>query len=83
MKLNKQYTSFLELDKDMEILQIKRKVHYQKILLDAENIKALISIEYLLSEAGKKVFEKYTNKSGNWVQTIVPFVLNIIAARRK
>lgn len=82
MKLKKQYTSFLDLEKDIEILQIKRKIHYQKIKLDTQNIKALINVEYLLSESGKKVFEKYTKKSGNWLSTLGPIILNIIAARK-
>ena len=35
----KKYTSYAEIDRDLEILKLEKDIHYQKILLSVEKIK--------------------------------------------
>ncbi|MEC4048168.1 DUF6327 family protein [Flavobacterium sp. SUN046] len=39
---NKQYSSYAEIDRDLEILQIEREINYQKTLLSVDKTKESI-----------------------------------------
>lgn len=43
------YTSFEQLDADIEILKVEREIHYQKIVLNVQQTKENLSTRNMLS----------------------------------
>lgn len=47
---NKQYTSYKEVDRDLKILKLQKKIQYQKLLQKGEQIKASLQFSSILPD---------------------------------
>jgi hypothetical protein len=65
----KKYTSYAEIDRDLEILKLEREIQYKKVKLSVEKIKDDFSPSNSVSFAGKlfknSFFRKFRNRFTN------------------
>ncbi|MDX1652343.1 MAG: DUF6327 family protein [Brumimicrobium sp.] len=73
---NKRYSTYSEIDKDLQILKLERDIHYQKILLNVERMKDNISPVGLI----KNIFSDKGSGKGttiaSLISTFLPYLIN-------
>ncbi len=66
---NKKYSSFEQIDKELEILKIERELNFQKIIYKIEKTKDLLTfknIKNTLLESFNLVLKGYSGKIMEW-----------------
>ncbi len=80
---NKRYSSYAEIDRDLEILQIEREINYQKTLLSVDKTKESI----VPMQAIAKLLHQYENWSsglmGNLIKMAIPLLTNWFINRKR
>ncbi|MHC5310727.1 DUF6327 family protein [Myroides sp. LJL116] len=80
--IKKSYSSIEDINKDLNILRIKRELHYQKIFQSVDIIKEELTPDQLLkSSVGSMV--TYVKSSGSFQAFIITTILKQILNRRK
>lgn len=69
---NKKYTSYSEIDRELEILQLERDIYYKKIVLHFEQSK-----EVLTSNPVLNLFDTYSNLKSSPFYSIIKFLIPI------
>ncbi|MFZ4678650.1 MAG: DUF6327 family protein [Flavobacterium sp.] len=82
MQTNK-YSSFAEIELDLQILKIEREIHYQKIVLSIDKTKESI----LPFRKVNKILESVSNFSsgmyGTILKTLIPIAINWYIKRKR
>lgn len=79
----KKYSSYAEIDRDLEILKLEKDIHYQKILLSVEKIKEDLSPSKSVSFAGKVFKTAFTGSLGSILRIAIPYVINWLINRKR
>jgi hypothetical protein len=80
---NKKYSSYAEIEQDLEILKVEKELYYQKMLLSYEKTKDSILPSKSISFIGgvyQKVF------SGTYVtilKIVIPYIINWYINRKR
>ena len=74
--INKKYSSYAEIDKDLEILRIEKELSYQKLINGVQKTKDSFTPQNIVSD----IIGKYSSALpyGAVVSTAVPFIINKI-----
>jgi len=74
--INKKYSSFAEIDRNLEILRIERELSYQKLINGVQKIKNSFTPQNIVSD----IIGKYSSALpyGAVVSTAVPFIIDKI-----
>jgi len=79
----KKYSSYAEIDRDLEILKLQKELHYQKIALSIEKTKENLSPKSILNE----VFASFKPMLSEWYVTTlklaIPFVIKWFKKRKR
>lgn len=79
----KKYSSYAQIDMDLEILKLEREINYQKILLSVDKTKESIVPFRKIN----KVLETVSNFSlgtlGTLLKTLIPMVINWYMNRKR
>ena len=79
----KKYSSYAEIDRDLEILKLQSEIHYQKIALSIEKTKENLSPKNILNE----VVGSFKPLLSEWYITtlklIIPFIIKWIKNRKR
>lgn len=75
---NRTYTSFAEIDKDIQIARLERDIHREKVFLYAERVKNNVSISSLLNNVIGGGGQKSSSSSliMSILNIALPFILN-------
>lgn len=80
--IKKSYSSIEDINKDLNILRVKRELHYQKVFQSVDIIKEELTPDRLLkSSVGSMV--AYVKSSGSFQAFIITTILKQILNRRK
>jgi hypothetical protein len=80
---NKIYTSFAQIENDLEILKIEREIHYTKIKLYGIKTKESLSPLNLIEEVINVIKTRLTGSYGTILSLAIPFVINWIIKRKR
>lgn len=72
----KKYSSYAEIERDLEILKVEKEIYYQKMLLSIDKTKESIlpsKSATLISNIYQKVF---SGMSGTILKMAIPYVIN-------
>lgn len=74
--INKKYSSYAEIDRDLEILRIEKELSYQKLINGVQKTKDSLTPQNIVSD----IIGKYSSALpyGAVVSTAVPFIINKI-----
>jgi hypothetical protein len=79
----KKYSSYAEIDRDLEILKIEKEIHYQKILLGFDKTKESFMPSKTVSLVGN-IYQKATSGIiGTVLKIAVPFAFNWYINRKR
>lgn len=79
----KKYSSYAEIERDLEILKLEKDIHYQKILLSVEKIKEDLSPSKSVSFAGKVFKTAFSGTLGTVLRIAIPYLINWLINRKR
>ena len=80
---NKKYSSYAEIERDLEILKVEKEIYYQKMLLSIDKTKESIlpsKSATLIPNVYQKVF---SGTYGTLLKMLIPYVLNWYLNRKR
>jgi hypothetical protein len=79
----KKYSSYAQIDNDLEILKTEREIHYQRILLSIDKTKE----SFLPSKTVSLISDLYQKATSGMLGTIlkiaIPFIINWFINRKR
>lgn len=72
----KKYTSYAEIEKDLEILKLEREINYQKMVLSFQKTKESITPENVLGGIFSSFKEYLSTSYASILQSVLPFAIN-------
>ena len=82
MEINK-YSSYSEIDRELEILKLEKEVHLQKLLLGIEKTKEDFSTQNIIKEVLGYSKAALTNSYVKILQAVIPYLINWIINRKR
>lgn len=79
----KRYSSYAEIDHDLQILKVQKEIHYQKILLSVDKTKESFMPSKTVSLVGN-IYQKATSGIlGTILKIAVPYAVNWYINRKR
>ncbi|WP_269234060.1 DUF6327 family protein [Flavobacterium flavigenum] len=72
----KKYSSYAEIEKDLEILKLEKEINYQKLVLSFQKTKESITPENVLGGIFSSFKDYISNSYGSILPSILAFVIN-------
>ncbi|KAF2514101.1 MULTISPECIES: DUF6327 family protein [Flavobacterium] len=72
----KKYSSYAELDRDLEILKLEKEINYQKLVLSIQKTKESITPHKIVNGFVSSYTDYFKNSYPKILQSIIPFVIN-------
>ena len=82
MEANK-YSSYAEINHDLEILKAQREIHYQKILLSIDKTKENILPSKSVSFIGDLYQKVFSGSLGTILKISIPYAINWYINRKR
>lgn len=74
----KHYSTYADIDRDLEILQLERQIHLEKMKLGVENVKDNLKVNNLISGAFGFSNEKSPSMVSKIFKLAMPFILRYL-----
>lgn len=71
----KKYSSYAELDRDLEILKLEKEINYQKLVLSFQKTKESITPQNIVNGFVSSYTEYFSNSYVKILQAILPYVI--------
>ncbi|MDQ6469936.1 DUF6327 family protein [Flavobacterium sp. LHD-80] len=72
----KKYSSYAELDRDLEILKLEKEINYQKLVLSIQRTKESITPQKIVNGFVSSYTDYFKKSYPKILQSIIPFVIN-------
>lgn len=72
----KKYSSYAQIDHDLDILRIEREIQYQKIRLSVEKTKESLMPSHSVSLATKVYKTFFKGTAGAIIKALIPMLIN-------
>jgi len=79
----KKYSSYAEIDRDLEILKLEKQISYQKVLLSIQQTKDSVTPQNLVSGFLAPYKEAIPNPLRSILRTSIPYIISFLMSRRK
>ena len=79
----KKYSSYDQINADLEMIKLEREIHLQHILLNVEKTKESIQPENLFKEALKSLQFKLSSSYGMILQIAIPYFINWLIHKKR
>ena len=80
---NKKYSSYAQIEHDLEILKVEKEIHYQRMLLSIEKTKESILPSKTVSLI-ENVYDKvFSGSFGTILKIAIPYVINWFINRKR
>lgn len=80
---NKKYSSYAEIDLDLEILKLEKQISYQKIVLSIQKTKEAVTPENIINGFLAPYKESFPNPFRSILQTIVPYLISYFLGSKR
>ncbi|NGY36703.1 hypothetical protein FQU23_004160 [Flavobacterium sp. XN-5] len=80
---SKKYSSYAQIDRELEILKIEKEISYQKIVLGYHRTKEGLAPHHLLNNFLGSFKTAFSGSFGAILNIAVPFALNWIINRKR
>ncbi|WP_264520012.1 DUF6327 family protein [Flavobacterium sp. N1994] len=79
----KKYSSYAQIENDLEILKIEKEIHYQKIVLSIEKTKESLVPSKSISFVAD-IYNKYLSGTyGTILKILIPYAINWFINRKR
>jgi hypothetical protein len=72
----KKYSSYADIERDLEILKLEKEINYQKLVLSFQKTKESITPQNIVGGIFSSYKEYFSNSYPKILQSILPFVIN-------
>ncbi|MEO6175980.1 MAG: DUF6327 family protein [Flavobacterium circumlabens] len=72
----KKYSSYAEIERDLEILKLEKEINYQKLVLNFQRTKESITPQYIVNGFFSSYKEYFSNSYPQILQSILPSVIS-------
>lgn len=72
----KKYSSYAEIERDLEILKLQKEINYQKLVLSFERTKESITPQNIIGGIFSSYKDYFSTSYPKILQSILPFVIN-------
>ncbi|WP_269224355.1 MULTISPECIES: DUF6327 family protein [Flavobacterium] len=79
----KKYSSYAEIDRELEILKLEKEISYQKLVLSVQQTRDAITPQNIVSGFLAPYKEAIPNKLLVIIKTIVPFIISYFLNRKR
>lgn len=79
----KKYSSYAQIDMDLEILKLEREINYQKILLSVDKTKESIVPFRKINKVLETVSNFSSGTLGTLLKTLIPMAINWYMNRKR
>lgn len=79
----KKYSSYKQIEEDLEILKLEREIYYQKTLLSIDKTKESILPSKSVSLLGSLYEKVFTGTYGTILKISIPYVINWYINRKR
>lgn len=79
----KKYSSYAEIEKDLEILKLEKEIYYQKMLLSIDKTKDSILPSKSVSLLGNLYQKVFSGTYGTILKLLIPYVFNWYINRKR
>ncbi|MCI9846098.1 DUF6327 family protein [Flavobacterium pectinovorum] len=71
----KKYSSYAEIDRDLEILKLEKEINYQKLVLSFQKTKEGITPQKIVNGFISSYTDYFSNSYTSILQSILPYVI--------
>ncbi|GEC79081.1 DUF6327 family protein [Flavobacterium aquatile] len=79
----KKYSSYAEIEQDLEILKLEKEIYYQKMLLSIDKTKESILPSKSVSLLGNLYQKVFSGTYGTILKLLIPYVFNWYINRKR
>ena len=79
----KKYSSYAEIEQDLEILKLDKEIYYQKMLLSIDKTKDSILPSKSISLIGNLYQKVFSGTYGTILKLVIPYVFNWYINRKR
>jgi hypothetical protein len=79
----KKYSSYAEIEQDLEILKLEKEIYYQKMLLSFDKTKETILPSKSVSLLGNLYQKVFSGTYGTILKLLIPYVFNWYINRKR
>jgi len=79
----KKYSSYAEINHDLEILKLKKEIHYKKMLLSIDKTKECLAPSKTISFIHNIYENVFSGTIGTVIKTLIPIVINWYINRKR
>lgn len=79
----KKYSSYAEINHDLEILKVEKEIHYKKTLLSIDKTKECLAPSKTISFIGNVYENALSGATGTIIKTLIPMVINWYINRKR
>jgi hypothetical protein len=80
---NKKYSSYAQIESDLEILKLEKEINYKKMLLSVEKTKESILPSKTVSFVGKVYDKLFSGSFGTILKIAIPYIVNWYINRKR
>lgn len=80
---NKKYSSYAEIEQELEILKVEKELYYQKMLLSVEKTKKSILPSKSVSFIGNLYQKVFSGTYGTLLKIAIPYIINWYINRKR
>ena len=79
----KKYSSYADIDRDLEILKLEKEIHYQKLLLSVKKTKESFEPQNIINSYLGSFKSTISNNYVQILQTALPYIIGWIINRKR
>jgi hypothetical protein len=79
----KKYSSYAQIENDLEILKVQKEIHYQKVRLSFEKTKESLAPSKTISFLSDVYENVFSGTIGTIIKTVIPIVINWYINRKR
>lgn len=79
----KKYSSYAQINHDLEILKVQREIHYQKIMLSIDKTKESILPSKSISFVNDLYQKVFSGSLGTILKSAIPYAINWYINRKR
>lgn len=79
----KKYASYAEIDRDLEILNLEKEIHYQKLLLSVQKTKESFEPKNIINSYLSSFKSTLSNNYVQILQAAIPYIIGWFINRKR
>jgi hypothetical protein len=79
----KKYSSYEQIDNDLEILKLEREINYQRIILGVQNTKECITPKHLVEGVLESYKGPFSGPYGKIFNLVIPYITKFLFNKKR